>query len=577
MNRIGAQLAVIVAALVALAKAILKPSTKISRYREKLRARVFATDRFVDASVRLCVVVRDENGDTTLPQQPDIRLRIVREHLLGGVIDTHAKPPRFDPDQATNPVTWYCSLDQEPIILHPDDLPNWQLVSSAEGAGKSMAIVYWLYCRWLEMIGRKGVEIGVTSPIETKLDELVRAFSEQWPARWFTYRAGTGIATLADGTRIRFISTAGADEKSGARIQTFNWSAHAGDEWQDSIHEANGVTARGRSARGGKYKRLCVGTSKNIPAWREWRDKALAAEVDGKPVWVRREMSGEGSPFVDKSHWDVMRATMSASEARRRVDGLDVAAENAVYPDFSRAQNLILVPEIGWTDVTARELSPFAGPRHTVLVGYDPGLAQHVSLFMKAYVRSFDRYQRGLELPFWVVLDEITSERATTESHVKQCLELARKRWHCNLLGRNGRLAEDGDRLFVRADPTGASESTTDVSTYTVWRQQYVLIKSANYKGDKHYRVPKDEGINMVNTLIRNSLNETRLFIAKNPDGSNAAPKLVASLEQQELDHAGKAETQRKGAKDLSHWSASLRYALWAIEKPRLSNLRNAV
>jgi hypothetical protein len=43
----------------------------------------------------------------------------------------------------------------------------------------------------------------------------------------------------------------------------------------------------------------------------------------------------------------------------------------------------------------------------------------------------------------------------------------------------------------------------------------------------------------------------------------------VEALEMSERDEAGKAEAQKKGASDLSHWPAALRYALWPYERVR--------
>ena len=50
-----------------------------------------------------------------------------------------------------------------------------------------------------------------------------------------------------------------------------------------------------------------------------------------------------------------------------------------------------------------------------------------------------------------------------------------------------------------------------------------------------------------------------------------AAPKLVHAIETAERDAANRAEAERKDDRDVSHWPAALRYALWSVEKPRMA------
>jgi hypothetical protein len=79
--------------------------------------------------------------------------------------------------------------------------------------------------------------------------------------------------------------------------------------------------------------------------------------------------------------------------------------------------------------------------------------------------------------------------------------------------------------------------------------------------------VPKDAGIEMVCRLLCNANGKSRLFIDVDSRGLPVAPNLVRALELSERDLEGKAETQRKGAADLSHWTAALRYALYPLER----------
>jgi hypothetical protein len=79
--------------------------------------------------------------------------------------------------------------------------------------------------------------------------------------------------------------------------------------------------------------------------------------------------------------------------------------------------------------------------------------------------------------------------------------------------------------------------------------------------------VPKEAGIEMVSRLFCNANGKRRLFIATNDRGAPVAPKLVHAIELSERDLEGKAETQKKGKADLSHWTAALRYALHPLER----------
>jgi hypothetical protein len=74
----------------------------------------------------------------------------------------------------------------------------------------------------------------------------------------------------------------------------------------------------------------------------------------------------------------------------------------------------------------------------------------------------------------------------------------------------------------------------------------------------------------MVNRLLFNAAENSRLFVACDENGSPEAPKLVEAFEQSERDANGRSETARKGTKqDRSHWPAALGYALWPTEKMR--------
>jgi hypothetical protein len=337
---------------------------------------------------------------------------------------------------------------------------------------------------------------------------------------------------------------------------------------QDQVDAHADIQARGRSAKDGKYYQLGTATAKDDPEWRTLRDK-----LEQSGLWLRRTLLGPRSPFVHPDHWESMKATMSLREYKRRVLAMDLPPETATYPEWSRETNLITVQDLGWSDVTRHELRG-AGPNYTMLVGHDPGTTIDVSLFLRAYVsvRDEQRYHQGRVKPFWVVLGELNTEQSTTELHITKLLDTVRDRWQLNLMDRKGRVTGEVNQMLVHADPAGNSDARTDKSVYTQFANAQIRCRPAawNQQHDGHGRVPREPAVEMVNTLFCSAAGERRLFVARNPDGSPAAPKLVAALESSERDLAGRAENQRKGKGDVSHWPAALRYALWPIERPRL-------
>lgn len=573
--------------LAAIGALVLTNETWAQRVEERALVReVHAADRFVDVGVTVKIVVHDPHGQELLPGKP--RLRVVgKPRHFGGVVDTKAVPPRIvgpsqcwdtpsrRPDQP-QPRIWYMSEAQAQIALHnypvtqPDKMG--QLVYGSEGAGKTRCLAYWHYFRWLEHLGENR-EGGQTAPTAQRLNFVRLEMLDLFASDWYTYKVSDACFVMCDGTRIQLVSTYRQSKAQGSPIQGFNWSWCGRDEGQDQVEVHEDIVSRGRSARGGGelYHQLITATAKDNSEWKTLRDILLHS---GK--WIKRGLSIYLAPFVSRQSIDDKAATMSAREALRRFgrpDGTidDLPPELAVYHAWSRDHNLIPIPQVGWIDCTAQELAPW-GSNIQALVGHDPGSLNDVSIVLKAYRAPRERRPR------WFVVDEITTRQTTTESHVAVLLDRMRDQWGLNLLDRHNRLVKDGPQFMVRADPYGNTDTKPDRSCYTVFRQAGILLHPAAYSRENPTqpgRVPKREGIEMVNTLLCNSASDRRLFIARNQDGAPAAPMLLAALEQSRRNERGEAETERKDKHDLSHWPAALRYALWAIERPRLQALAN--
>lgn len=284
--------------------------------------------------------------------------------------------------------------------------------------------------------------------------------------------------------------------------------------------------------------------------------------------WGIERLSYVDAPFVWPDHWERMRRNMSQREWQRRGLAMDVGPELMVYTGWRREENLIPIPRIGAEDVTSQVLRRWA-PNAEILVGHDPGQLFDVSVLLKAYK------VRGMPDPFvWFIVGEVTTEQTTTEQHVAALLAELRDRWNVQQVDRKGRPVSDAPTAFVRADPHGNTDARPDRSVYNIFKRNGLRIMPAAYapNGTKPGRVPKEAGIEVVNSLFCNAASQRRLYVAQDENGRPCAERTVEAIELSERDADGKAEAQKKNRKDLSHWTASVRYALWAIERVRLGS-----
>lgn len=525
------------------------------------------SDRYVDMGVLLSVVEMDlKNGLELEPGKPPVR--IVRQHRLGGMLDTWT---RQIVGPSARPRYWQCSPQQEPLILHDAAQPVWTLIQGSEGAGKTVTLAMWIYCRVLEHCGHDR-EIGVTAPVFARLGHVKKAIATLWDARWYRWKERDQSYRFRAGPLVQLVSAHQQSEDAGSPIQGANWVACASDEIQDHHDREADIVARGRSAPGGVYKRLCTSTFKDSTEWRNFRDVASKA-----PDWRVVKLLGLDSPFVWPRHWERFKANgITLREYQRRVLAMDVGPEAQLYHCWSRSVdgapgNLRPIP-LGAEDITARVMAPW-GRNISVLVGHDPGKRQHVSMFLKAY-QFADDLRRGDARPRWFVVDEITTPDATLDTHVADVLKRARAKWKCNLLNFDGRPSPDSPQVLVRIDPhTRTSNAHPGQDFYTIWRKAGFTAKAAAYKPNSTdpAQILRESRFEMMNSLLCDALGTRRLFVACDDIGTIAAPKLVKAFESMERDARGEGEADAKDADDLSHWGAAVGYALWQIERPKLA------
>lgn len=536
---------------------------------QRLADQVSAVDRYVDVLVRLNVVVHDDNGAELVEGKP--KMRILRTHVRGGWVDTRTSPPRLletRPDHngiERTPIgrDWYVSEDQERIVLHGEGTPLGQLVYGSEGAGKTVALIQWVYMRWMELVGERR-EIGITAPTSTRIETVT---NELFPLfrGWFTYSSSRGIVTLCDGTRLRLVGTYRQSKAQGSPIQGFNWSACARDEGQDQCHVHEDIESRGRAAKNGRYLQLITATAKDDPAWRTLRAVLLSA--DGG--WARRDLSIFRSPFVSASFIADKAKGMTSREFRRRYGDPkthiveDLPPENQLYFGWDRTVSLRPIPQVGAKKITSLVLGKKTGDaRHALLAGHDPGSLKGATIYLDAYEI------RGVADPVWWVRGETLHKRQTTQRSARDVLAFAKAQ------GLNGRRG-DGPIVHVRAMPVGQAEDNPSEDLYRIFRAEGLDVRASQYRNDGTGTgvIKKENRIELVNWLFESG----RLFIECDSSGRPVAPKLVESLETIERDHRGKAESGPKDETDLSDCPAALGYALWPFEKSASAALREDI
>lgn len=519
---------------------------------------VEATDRYVDIGVTLKVVRASPDGTVLID---DARPMIVlREYHFGGIIDTKAGTPHILPGAAgvsKNPQTWYCSEEQEPIILHSETAPVGKFALGGMGAGKTTAGIMWLYLRWLENLGTR-LEIGVTAPTETRLSLVFNELFKMFPRAWWRFNSETKIVTLCDDFRFRGVSTHRQSASQGSRLQAFNWIGLLADELQDSVQEFKHMMARLRSKADGNAKRLATVTAKDDPAFRELQDTVIKTGD-----WMQHTLLGPRSPFVHPDHWERMRRMLSERDYRRLVLAEDLPSESRLYHTFDRKKHIRPIP-LGARKITSIVLARKTNDRRdALLMGHDPGAAKAGTVWLDAY----ETRERPGEVLWWARRELFTLHK-THEQHAVEALKITRE------MGAN--LRPDAERAHVRCQPLGAAEDRPDLEVFATWKRVGFHIRAAQYnkQGQGVGQIKKESRIGVINTLF----DKNRLFVECDDRGLVACPQLVSAIETMERDHMGRAEHEEKNVRhDKSDLPAALGYGLWPFERELALAMRGEI
>jgi len=496
--------------------------------------------------VRIHVVQRDlERGVEVISGMAPVVS--IATHDVGGIWDCQLGRYVGPSD---DPKIWYASERAIDLILHGDEFPRAILAHGAMGSGKTRGVLaQWVVLQCLRMAEFAPIEGGLTAPTDGRLEEAMGAIRGLMRADWYTYYAHSHLLRMRCGVTVRGLGTARRSASQGSRIQGWNWAFHAGDEIQDQVGENANIEARGRRAPHGIYRRLATATAKDTSEWRSLRQHLL-----GSGQWAERKLEGPSNPFTWPAYWESLKASMSEREYRQMVLAETLGPERAVYPAFDREHHLRPRPQVGARDVTLEKVGAAA------LLGHDPGASIDVTLMLKCY-------RIGHRLDQWFVVDEWTTTGTTTQEHALHVRRLIREKWDIQWP------EEDMPKAIVRCDPQGHTDAKTSENVYKIWKLAGFKIKSAVYndRGEPTGILLKDDGIEMVNRLLKAANGQRRLFIDCDDRKVPAAPRLLEALEMSERDEHDRAETQEKGSpKDLSHWCAALRYALWPYERLRV-------
>lgn len=529
----------------------------------------FIERQYVNFSVEIHVVDRRHVLDPTLDP-------LHREHY-GGLYDPEAL---LWSDEAPYPAKiWQVSESQYDLIkaleraLVGGGASRYVFVGGM-GSGKTEGQAR--MAAFLSFFITNG-NVGMVAPVRPRLGILRDKFCSILHPSWVLERRDHTVdeppyVRLVSNVRYQFVAAKAGSGTTGNPIQGHDWQAGIMDEEQDIASEAvSHVALRGRAAVDGCYPMISTCTIKDTV---EFRDRLAQYEAD--PGIVLRSVSLLENPWIAPRYIEELRSKMSPRRWAQLVEGKPQPPERATY-QFTRAVHVKPRPLIGAVDVTRHVCNA------DMLIGHDPGELCDVSIMLKCYemrLAASDGLPARVVRNWWVV-DEWTTERTTTEQHVARLREHLQSQWRMQMIHvtRDGieYLNDSEPFVHVRTDPHDAGEGKPFGTVVKYFRLAHFDIRPAVYRNSKNPSeagkpgvVRRESRIEVVNTLLMNAQGETRLYLDCNERGYPKAPQLATALEMSERDEFGRAEFQRKGEHDLSHWPSALGFALYPYERARV-------
>ncbi len=437
--------------------------------------------------------------------------------------------------------------------------PDKALVYGAFGSGKTRMVSMAAVILALSLCEQGYTEArhlrgGATAPTQERRDIIISGLEEVCRPEWFIFRSKKcNWSFPALNVTLEVRAAKAQSNTTGNPIQGQNWAFAVMDEVQDQVDAYPHVLARGRSAPGGRYPVIGSATAKDSMAWREFRD-GLSKD------WLIERLTGPSNAFVWPSFWDELRRNLSARDAKRMVDALDVGPERAIYPAWVREENLRPIPRVGAKDWTAHILNG-AGPNHVMLAGHDPGVLRNVTTLSRAFLVG-KRHQVD-----WFTVAEFFTEQTTTEQHAEEFRSWLQRVHGVQYPGHGE------ESILIRVDPWTKTDTGTHKSVHDQFSALGFKVLSAAYteKGEGRGRVPLRASVEMMNRLMCAADGTRRYFIAQGDDGKPLAPETMRSIELSEWDPYGMHEVSRKDdkRKDPTDFTSTLRYKFWAYERFR--------
>ena len=310
------------------------------------------------------------------------------------------------------------------------------------------------------------------------------------------------------------------------------------------------VLSRGRDAPDGWYPILSTCTISDAPEWR-----SRLAKYRTSPGVVVHAMPITANPTVTQDHIDQLKAGLPPRAFRMRVLALEEPPERATYPDFTRKKHCRPIPQIGAIDCTARVTN---GARY--LIGYDPGVVCDVSVILRCFTIG------DSTLPYWWVTDEVVTRPGNPNKHASDLARYLHRQYK----------VKPGD-VSVRCDPHTNRDDGAPIDVYYEMKAAGFRCQPAVYKRNakpsqahRAGSLLKNPRIQVVNTLLLNARDDTRLYLDVDETGLAKATETAVSLEMSQRDEFGRAEMYRKGdISDISHPTCALGYALYTYEHAR--------
>lgn len=417
----------------------------------------------------------------------------------------------------------------------------------------------------------RDAHIGVVAPTANKLGITWRKFLRLLHPSWISDVRMAPLMEppfilLKNGNKFQFLTASAPSKQKGTQIHGLDWIGALIDEEEQCSDAAVGdVYDRGREAVDGWYPVISTCTISDDPEFR-----ARLEKYEKKQSVIDYHMSIYANPYVTKEYIELQKERHTERDFAQRVLAQKQKPQRATYPSYSIDTHVRPLPDVlsaGVVDVTKNVVGA------EYLIGHDMGENFDVSVILKAYEIAGER--------IWYVLNELTTERTTSDEHAAELVEFLQQTYGAHMLQRTraGKLEVDpmSPQVVIRADPHGTSEGKADETAYRYFQAYGFRIRPATYKKTKNPANAADPGVikvkarvAMLNVLFRNAAGRTRLYLAEASTGLAKAERLSNALSMSQNDEQFRPEKQRKDIHDLSHWPSSTGFALWGYEHARI-------